>query len=354
MNNQEALQMKIAATNCFADLEAARRKLTGVPLTNELFNEVNGVERGLEHLLGRDVILPTDTNEIVALRNEIFAAIEAEQIKCGEAARAALECLGEDLLETIQQYDARATQDTDIRAKIKNAVADLSKDAANAFKAAKCDFSCFSNADVLEIIEMMKDTTKFLKSDTVNKSRIQDLMAKQGQEMTEEDNQFLDDLKKIFNSTVASDQNYDKLWSIRNNALVGAKVEALGFDPKTFVSTSEAFAKAEVQFIAAVRVLKEILDDRPLTTDSVVIKNDKFDSSLWGLTGWCSSMGRIRVKINEQFSLMLGLLETTSVQPDDNSQQQNTEPNPKPSNKEEGGEPNPPNDDGSAGSEPEA
>mgnify|MGYP007104128668 CR=1 FL=1 len=49
MNNQEALQMKIAATNCFADLEAARRKLTGVPLTNELFNEVNGVERGLEH-----------------------------------------------------------------------------------------------------------------------------------------------------------------------------------------------------------------------------------------------------------------------------------------------------------------
>jgi len=357
MNLQESLQLKLAATDCFADLETARRKLTGVPLTDELFNEINGVERGLEHLLGRDVILPTDTSEVVALRNEIFAAIEAEQIKCGDTIRAALESLSEDLLQTIQQYDARATQDTDVRAKIKNASADLSKDAGKAFCATKCEFSCFSNADILEVVEMMKDTTKFLKSDVVNQSRIQDLMSKQGHDMTEEDNQFLEDLRKIFNSTVATDQNYDKLWNIRGNALVGATVEALGFCPKTIVTTSEAFAKAENQFISAVRVLKEILDDRPTTTDSVAIKNEKFDSSLWSLVGWCGSMGRMRVQINEQFSLMLGLLETASTpQPNEKQEPVNTDTNqnPEPPKKTSSGGSNPEDDDGSAGSEPEA
>ena len=335
MTLQEALQNKTAATECFACLEEARRKLTGVPLTAELFNEINGADRGLEHLLGRDVILPTDTEGIIALRNEIFASIESEQIRCGEVARAALECLGEDLVETVSKYDAYATQNTEVRAKIKTVASGLSKDAAAAFCSSKCDFSCFSNADILEIAESFKDMTKFLKSDVVNTSKIQDLMSKQGQEMTDEDKDFLKDLKKIFGATVRSEDKTDKLWQMEGNKLTGATVEALGFDKKSIVSTSEAFGKAEEGFIAAVRVLREVLEDRPIATDSVVIKNQEFDDALWGMCYWCRRLGDVRIAVNEQFSLMLKILETTSApsapaepekKDDDDQQDDNQQP----------------------------
>lgn len=313
MNLIEAFKLKTEAVEVFASLADARRKLIGSPLTNELFNELNGEDGGLEALVGHSILINDDVAEMTALRNEIFDAIESEEINCGNSIRAALECLSEDLVQAVQTYDARFSNDAETRLKLKDALAALSKDAANTFLTSKCDFTCYAHTDILEFVELFKDTAKFLNSDVVNKNRIQDLMSKQGVDMTDDDREFLHQIREIFNTTLSTEDNESKLFRMRTDRLTGATVQALGFDIKTLVDTVDTFAKSEEKLIASVRVLREILAERPLTTDGVAIKNRDFDEAFWGMCWWIHTLCRVRADINDQFSLMLGMVETASA-----------------------------------------
>ena len=322
MTSEEAFKQLEAAMTTFEDLGNARKKLVGQELTYELFDQINGADHGLEALLNREITFLDFENpgQVAKLKQDIFAAIEAEEITVGKAAHAALECYCEDLVRVCSDYDAYSNENIALRAKLVEKIKAIGKNGVEAFKTLKLDFECFSYTNCLEIINLTKELTEFFETDTFNLPRLEELQSKQGIDMTDEDKEFLQTLQKVCHDQLSEPgwKKFDVLWGDR---LTGATIEALGFDPKNTTELCKLVNKTQEKLMKTIRKIREALCKETSTTDDVTVKNTTFWNAISRLMWYIQDIAHLNKDLDKQLALTSKACETLEDAPaktDDN------------------------------------
>ena len=312
MTIKEACEKRQQAVEVLGNIALVRSKLIGKPLTAELFAELNGDNYALETLLKRDVFADfSDANQMATLRRDILAAMESEEIECNKLISAALECFRTDLIEACNKYDAHADKVLAERATIKDKVKELSEDALNKFLLAKTDFLCFTFSNAEAICEYIAEFGRFLDSEDCKLKLLVDISTRQGGDMTETDNQFLDKLNSVLRELSNKQRSF--IWHAIDDRIEGAQVQRLGFDAKKLATIADKLTKAENVFYKTVRAFREALGHEATPVDDVAIVNSKFDETMWNITGFIDTMGRARSYLSDQISLMVKLLVSVTV-----------------------------------------
>lgn len=316
MDSKKATSLLEAAVETFNCLGEARRKLTGVELTSELFDEINGAERGLENLLGKPITIDfSSASEIAQLKQEIFAAIESEEVECGKQIHAALEYFCEDLTRIMQDYNAYSEENVELRNKLEQKLKALTKDGVDHLNKMRLDFECFAYAHALEIPELMNDLTKFFGSETCNLHKLAAISIKNGPDMTEEESEFLDLLKKVFSDDVRN-KGWDKLDVLWGDRLTNAKFETLGYTTKNLVEVAKALTKAENTFYKTTRKIRETLCHETSTTEELATKNTKYWKTMNCLIWYARDVSAVAKALAEQLALMSKIIDVAANPPE--------------------------------------
>ena len=341
-NTQTAMAEKLANIGeVFANITTARRALMSKPFDEALFNELNGDDRGLETLLGRDVMVDFDNaGEVAQLKADIFASLETAEINLGQEAKAALECFCEDLVNIMSKYDAYSTQNADIRTKLVDKLKQFTtKDAKQSLAELKIDAPCFGYTHAIGILEMMTQLVDFFASDTFNLRRMDEISRKQGLDMLQEDKEFLDTLTKVFKSDIR-DPGWKKMDVLWGDRLTNASIETLGYDAKKIGEVCKELTRVENSFYKTVRNVRETLCHETETTDEVTVKNTEFYNAVSCVIWFAREVASLGTALAEQIAVMLTHIDTLSTTP--------------PTKKEE--EPNidnPPDDTGAGDNKPD-
>ena len=156
-----ALTQRRQAVAVIKNIRTTRRVLASHPFNSTTFNAINGVDGGIEQMLGREILFDALTaNEQLALRQEINAALAKSEDAAFETLRASLTMYFADIQKVIDRLD-------NVEITEKN-ITDLSfkeQAAVEAFKACELpegalDYErCMSTLEHLEIIAESVDTS---------------------------------------------------------------------------------------------------------------------------------------------------------------------------------------------------
>lgn len=337
MDINKVSQQLEEATQTFAELGEARRKLVGQELTHDLFEEINGSERGLEVLLGREISVLDfgDVGKTAKLKQDIFDAIMNEEIEAGKAIHAALECYCEDLVRICSEYDAYSEENLALRTKLIEKMKSLPKESKESLADLKLDFECFSYTNGLEICKLTQELIEFFETDTCNLAKLEELQGKQGIDMTDEDKEFLKTLQTVIKQNLSEPgwKKFDVLWGDR---LTGAKFGDLGFDAKNIVELCKTLNKTQEKFMKMIRKIRESLVKETATTDAVAIKNTEFYGTINRLIWYTQDIARFNKELDQQLALTSKACDVIQVEkkkddlgnpnPDDKNNPDNNEP----------------------------
>lgn len=331
----------------------ARKKLLGNELTAELFDSLNSTDEGETHggldgLLGRIVIPSQDPSENRALKTEILGLIEKNSDASVAEMTSALECYCEDLIRAVTDYDAYVEENSALREKIISGIKGLSDEDKTKFFEMKMEFKLLQCNNVLAVLEDVVKYTEFLSSDQMNLGIIKDIAKKNSGDMSDEDRQFLKELKDAYKEF--RDSNGNRIWTTCDDSFINSTLTATGYDPKKLVDVIKETAKVEKKYISVMRKFKEALLRDTDTENEVMVKNSDFWGAIDCVMCFSWSVSSLFNALNKQFALISKTLDgvvataTPKDNPDDNPQQQDDDPQPD-------GNPNP--DDNSGADNPE-
>lgn len=338
MVNQDALKRIDAAVEAFDNCKVARAKLAGKELTLELFDEINGADRGLENLLGRSIsLIGAPVESVRALKNEIFDALINAETAAGKEVVAAIECLCADVVEAMQAYDTSSENNAALKAKLLEKLKSLDDVATTTLLGAKIEGVIYQKSQAFQFIELMEKATEFWDSDTCNLGRLTEISKLNAGEMTDDDKEFLKNLSD------ACDENRDTIfrhiWHIPDDALTDAKLSAAGYTDKESISDliTKLF-KAEQKFFKVLRKIRESFAKDTDTADSQCVKNSEFWCTVSRMFNYLYTMISIRRGLWEMFALIDKAVVTPLPNTDDNNanpeENKTDDNNPTPENKD--------------------
>jgi len=302
MTIQEALdQMKLIAET-FENCSVARRKLAGNPLTAELFNELNGPDRGIENLIGDSVYLPELTDaEVVTLKSRILDAITESEMALAQKMHAALECFFEPLVKACQTFDANYENNAKLKTDLIGKLNSLAKDGETTFMQSKCDFMVFQYTHAVELCNILKEFSDFLDSKTCNLGRLTQLSTMNSGEMSDDDKTFLKEMREAYR------ERSDGFWrvcTISSDRITGASLADLGYDSKKLIELINTLFANESAFFATVRKFREALIKDTEPTEKVCVKNSEFDDTVGSVMWFLECACKTRNELWEELSLI--------------------------------------------------
>lgn len=329
----------------------ARKKLLGNELTAELFDSLNSIDEGethggLDSLLGRIVIPSQDPSENRALKTEILGRIEKNSDASVTEMTSALECYCEDLIRAVTDYDAYVEENSALREKIISGIKGLSDEDKTKFFEMKMEFKLLQCNNIIVALEDVVKYTEFLSSDQMNLGIIKDIAKKNSGDMSDEDKQFLKELKDAYKAF--RDANENHIWTACDDSFINSTLTATGYDPKKLADVIKESAKVEKKYISVMRKFKEALLRDTDTESEVMVKNSEFWSAIDHIMCFSWSASSLFNALNKQFALISKTLDgvvaaaTPPENPDDNQQQQddNQQPVDNPNPDDNGGEDN--------------
>lgn len=342
----------------YGNCECARKKLLGNELTSELFDFLNSKDAGESHggldcLLGRIVIPSQDPSENRELKTEILGLIEKNFDASAAEMTSALECYCEDLVRAVTDYDAYVEENSALREKIISGIKGLSDDDKTKFFGMKMEFKLLQCNNVLAGLEYVVKYTEFLSSDQMNLGIIKDIAKKNSGDMSDEDRQFLKELKDAYKAF--RDANENRIWAACDDSFINSTLAATGYDPKKLADVIKETAKVEKKYISVMRKFKEALLRDTDTENEVMVKNSEFWDSIDCIMCFSWSASSLFNALNKQFALISKALDgvvataTPPANSDDNQQQDDDQqsvdnPNPDDNSGED-------NTDGNSGAE---
>lgn len=327
MVNEAALKRIESAVEAFDNCKVARAKLAGKELTTELFDEINGADRGLENLLGREVSLIGESVETVrSLKSEIFDALLSAETAAGKEVVAAIECLCADVVEAMQAYDTSSENNSTLKSRLVEKLKSLDDVAVTSLLGTKIEGVIYQKSQALQFIEIMEKVTEFWDSDTCNLGRLTEISKLNAGEMTDDDKEFLKNIYDAANENC--DTFFRHIWHIQEDALTDAKLSAAGYADKESISTLiTKLSKAEQKFFKVLRKLREALCKDEETTDTTCVKNSEFWCTVGRMFNYLYTMTAIRRGLWEQFALIDKAVTTPLPNVDDNKEDGNTDDN---------------------------
>ena len=309
----------------------ARKKLLGNELTAELFDTLNSIDEGethggLDSLLGRIVIPSQDPSENRALKTEILGLIEKNSDASVSEMTSALECYCEDLIRAVTDYDAYVEENSALRDKIISGIKGLSDEDKTKFFEMKMEFKLLQCNNIIVALEDVVKYTEFLSSDQMNLGIIKDIAKKNSGDMSDEDKQFLKELKDAYKAF--RDANENHIWTACDDSFINSTLTATGYDHKKLADVIKESAKVEKKYISVMRKFKEALLRDTGTESEVMVKNSEFWSAIDHIMCFSWSASSLFNAINKQFALISKTLDgvvataTPPDNPDDNQQQQ--------------------------------
>ena len=300
MTLKEAREQIDMLAETFESCSIARRKLAGHALTVELFDEINGPERGLENLIGDSVYLPELTaEEVLKLKGRILDALTDSEIDIGKKMHAALECYCDPLITAMQTFDANYENNAKLKGDLVEKLKGLADDGVTTFFSNKCDFFVYQYTQAIEACNIIKKFGDFLDSKNCNLGRIAQLSTMQGGEMSDDDKQFLKEMREAFKAG-----EFYEIWKLSDDRLTGASLTDCGYDVDKLVELVETLFKVETTFFATVRKFKEALVKDTETSDKVCVKNCEFYNAIDSVLWFCDTVCTVRRQLWEQLSMI--------------------------------------------------
>lgn len=295
-----------ASADVLQNISLCRAQLSKHDLTRELFDELNGEDRGLETMLGHVIVCDfEDLNARYALRKEIIDGLQKVEDKISVDVRAALECYVHDLVSTVQEFDASHEEMSNIRTKLIGKINMMSDDEKKANLTKKCDFECFTFQAAKDVCDAMAAIGHYLETKEVDVEKLKELACKQGGDMTDADNEFLNKLEKTLK---AESLPRTFLCHAPEDRVTGATLEALGFDCDKIAVLAKNLSKAEEMFFTTVRAMREALCHPCDTTSEVAVRNTRFWDVMDDLGSMIAKAEVCRRLLAEQLSLFLKLV----------------------------------------------
>ena len=309
----------------------ARKKLLGNELTAELFDTLNSIDEGethggLDSLLGRIVIPSQDPSENRALKTEILGLIEKNSDASVSEMTSALECYCEDLIRAVTDYDAYVEENSALRDKIISGIKGLSDEDKTKFFEMKMEFKLLQCNNIIVALEDVVKYTEFMSSDQMNVGIMKEIAKKNSGDMSDEDKQFLKELKDAYKAF--RDANENHIWTACDDSFINSTLTATGYDHKKLADVIKESAKVEKKYISVMRKFKEALLRDTDTESEVMVKNSEFWSAIDCVMCFSWSASSLFNAINKQFALISKTLDgvvataTPPDNPDDNQQQQ--------------------------------
>ncbi len=300
MTLKEAREQIDMLAETFESCSIARRKLAGHALTVELFDEINGPERGLENLIGDSVYLPELTaEEVLKLKGRILNALTDSEIDIGKKMHAALECYCDPLITAMQTFDANYENNAKLKGDLLEKLKGLADDGVTTFFSNKCDFFVYQYSQAIEACNIIKKFGDFLDSKNCNLGRIAQLSTMQGGEMSDDDKQFLKEMREAFKAG-----EFYEIWKLSDDRLTGASLTDCGYDVDKLIELVETLFKVETTFFATVRKFKEALVKDTETSDKVCVKNCEFYNAIDSVLWFCDTVCTVRRQLWEQLSMI--------------------------------------------------
>jgi hypothetical protein len=314
----------------YENIQVARKKLLGKELTSELFDELNGEDRGLDTILGRTVIPNQDPAQNRQLKSDILAALENNLTSTVTEMTAALECYCQDLVETVSNYDAYAEEQDAARTKIVDILKELSDDDKTKFFETRLEFNLMQCNNIKACFEVIGKYIEFLSSDQVNLGILKDIAKKNSGDMTDEDKQFLKELREAYESGQnAGTFSSRPFWTAQDDSFMNSTLTACGYEPKTLSEVVKDTGKVQKKFVSTVRKFKEALCRDCDTEQEVMSKNSDFWDAVGCVIGFTWSVNRFFTRLNQMIQLISKEIESVkaSATPPENTDD-NPTPNP--------------------------
>ena len=111
-----ALTQRRNAVAIIRNVRKTRRLLAKFPFDEKTFNAINGKERGLESLVGKDILVPClDESQRLSLHHEINIKLNEAEVTAFESLRASTVAFFADLQKIIDRatlvFNTKAAQD---------------------------------------------------------------------------------------------------------------------------------------------------------------------------------------------------------------------------------------------------
>jgi len=331
MANTNALKRIADAAEMFDNCKLARAKLGGHELTVELFDEINGVERGLENLLGRPVDILGESAEVVrSLKSEIFEALLSAETEAGKEMRAAIECMCEDLVKAVQTYDTSSDNVAALKGKLIEKLKGMDDTAVTTLLGTKIEGVIYQYSQAIEFCEIVDKFAEFLDTDTCNLGRLTEISKINGGDMSDDDKAFLKNISDAVDENTRAGM-FSNLWTIRNDAVTDTKLSAVGYSDKSkIVDLINKLSKSEARLFKLLRKIREALCKDCDTTDAVCVKNNEFWCTVDSMLCYTYSIVNIRNGLWEQFALIdktVGVVAPAPTPDDTQSQETQTSDN---------------------------
>lgn len=273
MTREEALAKIDEIADAFANCKTARVMMAGKPLTHDIFSKLNGVDRGLESLLGREInSFGMSDEELRSLKCEISEALISTEISLRGEMQAAVECFCELLTKACQVHNTSYENNIQLKTRILDKLKAMDDTSVTNLLQVKLECLIYQYTQAVEFCNIMNSFTEFLDSDNCNLGKIAVLSKTQGGDMTEEDKTFLKELKETFSKSV----DRSSIWTIADDRLSNAKLADAGYDKDKLIDLIKLLCKSEDKFFKVVRKFKDALCDDTETTDTMCVKNSEF------------------------------------------------------------------------------